>query len=142
MKTMAIVLAYIGMLQFFCLYQEAEGFVPWKSPKFAEHLSFKETPELSKFEKRSKHTDDIKLMCYLFVRYNDMLNTNIVMNSSQRRSLTSKYYVIMNTLKNFVNEDPNNAKFIYEAMQEAKDIDESNVDPLDMNGKLPFKWGR
>ena len=139
-----VMLIYLMVIQAFCLYQEADAFTPWNSFKFGDEFEVKPAfnPEKRAHNKMELTGEDIKLMCNLFVRYSDMLSMNLIMNSSQRRSVTQKYLLIKNTLKSFVNDDPIKAKFIFESMQESIEKNKNNAKNLDMNANLPFKWGR
>ena len=109
-----------------------------KLPQLSEDFKL----QMRSLSEQKADVENYKIICKLFLKYNDLLRSNGILNSSQRLTVLRNYNIIKGAIKNFVHENPNNGKLVLQYMAEQFEKQEPGNYKQLLEERLPFKWGR
>ncbi len=109
-----------------------------KLPQLSEDFKL----QMRSLSEQKADVENYKIICKLFFKYNDLLRSNGILNSSQRLTVLRNYNIIKGAIKNFVHENPNNGKLVLQYMAEQFEKQEPGNYKQLLEERLPFKWGR
>jgi hypothetical protein len=109
-----------------------------KLPQLSEDYKL----QMRSFSEQKADVENYKVISKLFLKYNDLLRSNGILNSSQRVTVLRNYNIIKGAIKNFVHENPNNGKLVLQYMAGQFEKQEPGNYKQLLEERLPFKWGR
>ena len=112
-------------------------------PTLDIHSSIEQKRRSLALNANKEEIENYKVICQLYLKYDDLLRMNGIMTPSQRHIVMRIFQIIKNIIKHYLHEHPAPAKKILSYMKEqhSQGKQSNKGDYNLLVDRLPFKWG-